>query len=125
MKKQILSEQFRRMQKLAGLITENEINEETDILSFLKVPANRLELVNKLATKFKWDEDYVERMKNKEGRPFISKNADGDEDPEIVGLGESGLDFSFSAVKMYFIDRHSTFSLVIAGKPIYGVNHNM
>jgi preprotein translocase subunit YajC len=27
MKKQILSEEFRRMQKLAGLITENELNE--------------------------------------------------------------------------------------------------
>jgi len=29
MKKQILSEQFRRMQKLAGIITESQFNEET------------------------------------------------------------------------------------------------
>jgi hypothetical protein len=29
MKKQILSEEFRRMKKIAGLITENEISEET------------------------------------------------------------------------------------------------
>ena len=28
MKKQILSEQFRRMQKLAGIITESQFNEE-------------------------------------------------------------------------------------------------
>ena len=31
MKKQILSEEFRRMQKLAGLITENEINEDENL----------------------------------------------------------------------------------------------
>jgi hypothetical protein len=29
MKKQILSEQFKRMQKLAGLITENELSEDS------------------------------------------------------------------------------------------------
>jgi hypothetical protein len=29
--KQILSEEFRRMQKLAGLITENEINEDENL----------------------------------------------------------------------------------------------
>jgi hypothetical protein len=31
MKKQLINEQFRRMQKIAGLITENESNESLDL----------------------------------------------------------------------------------------------
>ena len=35
MKKQILSEEFRRMQKLAGLISENQINENKELFIHL------------------------------------------------------------------------------------------
>lgn len=31
MKKQILSEEFRRMQKLAGIITESQLNEDEEV----------------------------------------------------------------------------------------------
>ena len=34
--KQILSEEFRRMQKLAGLITESQLNESENLLSLIR-----------------------------------------------------------------------------------------
>ena len=36
MKKQIISEEFKRMRKLAGLINENQLNEAEDLLSMLR-----------------------------------------------------------------------------------------
>jgi len=48
MKKQILSEQFRRMQKLAGIINENTSVEET-ILQEEKIPFFHLSQILKLA----------------------------------------------------------------------------
>ena len=48
MKKQILSEEFQRMQKLAGIITESQLNEneEVNLLQFIK--ANKNEIAKKL-----------------------------------------------------------------------------
>jgi hypothetical protein len=51
-------------QKLVGIITENQINEDIDILSFLE--ANKSELIDKLAVKFEWDEDDKETMGEEE-----------------------------------------------------------
>jgi hypothetical protein len=48
MKKQILSEEFRRMQKLAGLITENQINEEIS-------PEQAVDSISKVANKIEND----------------------------------------------------------------------
>jgi hypothetical protein len=128
--KQKLNEHFIRMQKLAGIITENqitsqpELNEEEsiDILSFLK--SNKQELLNKLTKKFEWDEDDIEMMSEYEIEP--GADADGNEDAEIAGLGEAGLDFSFNPkkVKDTYGDA-SNFKLIIAGKPIYGISYNM
>ena len=100
------------------------LNEEegTDILSFLE--SNKQELLNKLATKFEYDEDDIESMSEYEIGP--GADADGNEDAEIAGLGEAGLDFSFNPkkVKDTYGDA-SNFKLVIAGKPIYGISYNM
>jgi hypothetical protein len=103
---------------------ESKVNKEegTDILSFLK--SNKQELLSKLATKFKYDEDDMEMMSEYEIE--IGADADGNEDVEIAGLGEAGLDFSFNSkkVKDTYGDA-SNFKLVIAGKPIYGISYNM
>jgi hypothetical protein len=131
-----------RMNQLAGIITEGQarkmmqvLNEEdspknknftpkegTDILSFLK--SNKQELLNKLATKFEYDEDDIEFMSEYEIE--IGADADGNEDAEIAGLGEAGLDFSFNPkkVKDTYGDA-SNFKLVIAGKPVYGISYSM
>ena len=121
-----------RMNQLAGIITEgqarkmmqvlNENEEGTDILSFLK--ANKQELLSKIAKEFRFDEDDMEDLNSQE--IVIGGNADGEEDIEIAGLGEMGLDFSFNPkkVKDTYGDA-SNFKLVIAGKPIYGISYNM
>jgi hypothetical protein len=105
-------------------LEESRLNEEegTDILSFLK--SNKQELLNKLSTKFGFDEDDMEMMSEYEIE--IGGDADGNEDVEIAGLGEAGLDFSFNPkkVKDTYGDA-SNFKLVIAGKPIYGISYNM
>jgi Tat protein secretion system quality control protein TatD with DNase activity len=125
MKKQI--NEIKRMQQLAGIITESEYQEvvntmDVDILSFLE--SNKLELLDKLAKKFEWDEDDKETMEEEE--LGIGADADGNEDTEIAGLGEAGLDFSFNPkkVKDTYGDA-SNFKLIIAGKPIYGIAYNM
>ena len=106
------------------ITTQSRLNEEegTDILSFLKL--NKQELLSKLTKKFKWDEDDMEMMSEYEIE--IGGDADGNEDAEIAGLGEAGLDFSFNPkkVKDTYGDA-SNFKLVIAGKPIYGISYNM
>ena len=105
------------------ITTQSKVNEEegTDILSFLK--SNKQELLNKLATKFEYDEDDMEMMSEYEIEP--GADADGNIDAEIAGLGEGGLDFSFNPkkVKDTYGDA-SNFKLVIAGKPIYGISYN-
>jgi hypothetical protein len=114
--------EIKRMQQLAGLITENESNEDINILSFLK--SNKSELLDKLSKKFEWDEEDMEMMGEEE--LGIGANVDGDEDVEIAGLGEAGLDFSFNQnkVKDTYGDA-SNFKLIIAGKPIYGISYNL
>ena len=109
--------------KIYGL-DESRLNEDegTDILSFLE--SNKQELLNKLATKFEYDEDDMEMMSEYEIGP--GADAEGNEDAEIAGLGEAGLDFSFNPkkVKDTYGDAFN-FKLVIAGKPIYGSSYNM
>jgi hypothetical protein len=96
--------------------------EGIDILSFLK--SNKQELLDKLAEKYNYDEDDIEMMGEYEIGP--GADADGNEDAEIAGLGEAGLDFSFNPkkVKDTYGDA-SNFKLVIAGKPIYGIAYNI
>jgi hypothetical protein len=105
-------------------LEESRLNkdEDTDILSFLE--SNKQELLSKLAKKFEWDEDDMEMMNDEEIGP--GADADGNEDAEIAGLGEVGLDFSFtpSKVKDTYGDAYN-FKLIIAGKPIYGISYNM
>jgi len=56
MKKQILSEEFRRMQKLAGILTESQLNEDIlelkqmskQLYSFLKSKGFEVKIVNKI-----------------------------------------------------------------------------
>jgi len=103
---------------------ESSLNEEenTDILSFLK--ANKQELLSKIAKEFRFDEDDMEDLNSEE--IVTGGNADGEEDIEIAGLGEMGLDFSFnpSKVKDIYGDADN-FKLIIAGKPVYGISYNM
>jgi Tat protein secretion system quality control protein TatD with DNase activity len=96
--------------------------ENTDILSFLE--SNKQELLNKLAKNFDWDEDDLEMLNEEEIGP--GADADGNEDAEIAGLGETGLDFSFksSKVKDTYGDA-SNFKLIIADKSVYGISYNM
>jgi hypothetical protein len=105
-------------------LEESNLNEveDTDILSFLK--SNKQELLSKLAKKYDWDEDDMEMMSEYEIE--IGGDADGNEDEEIAGLGEGGLDFSFNPkkVKDVYGDAEN-FKLIIAGKPVYGIAYNM
>jgi len=121
-----------RMNQLAGIITEgqarkmmqvlNENEENTDILSFLK--ANKQELLSKIAKEFRFDEDDMEDLNSEE--IVIGGNADGEEDIEIAGLGEVGLDFSFNPKKVKDVYGDAdNFKLIIAGKPVYGISYNV
>jgi predicted Mrr-cat superfamily restriction endonuclease len=105
------------------ITSQSKLNEEegTDILSFLK--SNEQELLNKLASKFKWDEDNIAMAKVYK----IGSGVDdeGNKDIEIAGLGDSGLDFSFNPekVKDTYGDAFN-FKLIIAGKPVYGIAYD-
>ena len=122
MAKQIINEEFRKMQKLAGLLKEDNENQSTpDIISFLN--QNKQELFSKLSKRFDWDEYDWEIYDEYEIE--IGGDSEGNADPEIAGLGDGGLDFSFNPrkVKDVYGDA-SNFKLIIAGKPIYGISYN-
>lgn len=114
-----------KLNQLRQLIREEiskAMDEETDIISFLK--SNKQELLSKLAKKFEWDEDDMEMMSEYE--IGIGADADGNEDAEIAALGNAGLDFSFNPKKVR--DTYgdaSNFKLVIASKPVYAISYNM
>ncbi len=120
-----------RMNQLAGIITEGQArkmmqilneNEGTDIISFLN--SNKQELLDKLAERWEWDEDDREEYASEE--IVTGANAEGDEDVEIAGFGEMGLDFSFDPSKVEDeYGESSTFKLVIAGKPVYAISYNV
>jgi Tat protein secretion system quality control protein TatD with DNase activity len=120
MKNQIISEEFHRMQELAGLLKENQNN--SDIISFLE--QNKQEILKKVAKKLEWDEDDLEEYNEEE--ITIGADYEGNEDPEIAGFGEGGLDFSFNPdkVKDVYGDAFN-FKLIIAGKPVYGISYNI
>lgn len=120
-----------RMNQLAGIITEGQArkmmeilneNEGTDIISFLN--SNKQELLDKLAKKLDLDEDDLEDYNSEE--IVMGGNAEGDDDPEIAGFGDMGLDFSFnpSKVKDEYGDAFN-FKLIIAGKPVYAISYNV
>jgi hypothetical protein len=96
--------------------------QQEDILSFLK--NNKAELIQVLAKKYGFDEDDIEDHSEYEIRPGY--DFDGNEDLEIAGLGESGLDFSFNPekVKDEYGDA-SEFIINVGGKKIYGLAYNM
>jgi len=109
---------------LKKYLAEGRIFEEQqeDILSFLK--NNKAELIQVLAKKYSWDEDDIEFQSEYEIGP--GADIDGNEDPEVAGLGESGLDFSFNPekVKDEYGDA-SNFTIRVGGKTIYGIEYNM
>ena len=95
--------------------------QQEDILSFLK--NNKAELIQILANKFGWDEDDIEEQS--ENEILQAGDSEGNEDPEIAGLGEGGLDFSFNPdkVKDEYGDA-SNFTIRVGGKTIYGIQYN-
>lgn len=109
---------------LKKFLAEGKMFEEQqeDILSFLK--NNKTELIQVLAKKYGWDEDDIEDQSEYEIGP--GADIDGNEDPEIAGLGESGLDFSFNRkkVKDEYGDA-SEFIIKVGGKKIYGLAYDM
>jgi|FLOH01.1.fsa_nt_gi hypothetical protein len=107
---------------LNPLNKENSLEQQEDILSFLK--NNKAELIQVLAKKYSWDEDDIEFQSEYEIGP--GADIDGNEDPEVAGLGESGLDFSFNPekVKDEYGDA-SNFTIRVGGKTIYGIVYNM
>jgi Tat protein secretion system quality control protein TatD with DNase activity len=121
MNKKLINE-AKRLQELAGI---NEVKIQpsgTGIIDFLK--QNKQELLNQLAVKFNWDEDDMEYYS--EQQIEMAADEDGDDDQEIAGLGEGGLDFSFNPKKVKDTYGDSTnFKLTIAGKPVYGISYNI
>ena len=95
--------------------------QQEDILSFLK--NNKAELIQILANKFGWDEDDIEEESERE--ILQAGDSEGNEDHEIAGLGEGGLDFSFNPdkVKDEYGDA-SNFTIRVGGKTIYGIQYN-
>ena len=114
-----------KLNQLRQLIREEiskAMNEETDIISFLK--SNKQELLSKLAKRFEWDEDDMEMMSEYEIE--MGADANGEIDKEIAALGEAGLDFSFNPKKVRDTSGESiNFKLVIAGKPVYAIGYNI
>jgi hypothetical protein len=115
--------------KVGEFIVSHDVDEgkllkeqQEDILSFLK--NNKAELIQVLAKKYGFDEDDIEDHSEYEIRPGY--DFDGNEDLEIAGLGESGLDFSFNPekVKDEYGDA-SEFIINVGGKKIYGLAYNM
>jgi hypothetical protein len=92
-----------------------------DIISFLN--QNKQELFSKLSKRFDWDEYDWEIYDEYE--ITMGGDSEGNSDPEIAGLGDGGLDFSFnpSKVKDEYGDA-SNFKLIIAGKPVYGISYS-
>ena len=108
---------------LRKYLAEGKIFEEEqeDILSFLK--NNKAKLIQILANKFGWDEDDIEEESERE--ILQAGDSEGNEDHEIAGLGEGGLDFSFNPdkVKDTYGDA-SNFTIRVGGKTIYGISYN-
>ena len=108
---------------LRKYLAEGKIFEEQqeDILSFLK--NNKAELIQVLANKYGWDEDDIEEYSEME--ILQAGDSEGNEDPEIAGLGEGGLDFSLNPdkVKDEYGDA-SNFTIRVGGKTIYGIAYN-
>ena len=118
--KQQLNE-IKRMQQLAGIITENQANEEVNILPFLK--AHKQELLDKLAKMEGWDEEDLEVMEDDDLVGGIS--ADENEDAKVASFQYIGLQFAFDPKDLEPDEYTTEFELNIAGKRIYGISYSM
>jgi hypothetical protein len=101
--KQILSEEFKRIQKLAGVITENQLNGDKNVglMSFIK--ANKKEIIKQLNQKEAKDKSaktidfqatYEENNKVYAERDYLPI---GEKDEKRTGLDE--ISFSFTKGK--------------------------
>ena len=83
MNKQILSEEFQRMQKLAGIITESQLNENEEVNLLQFIEANQDEIAKKLE---------VDRLVNISEHPIDMGNVSANmeiRDYQIVSLRSS------------------------------------
>jgi hypothetical protein len=120
MKQQI--NEIKRMQQLAGIITENQANEKVNILPFLK--SYKQELLDKLAKMLEWDEDDIEAMEKDELVGGIT-GTDENEDTKVAGFKYIGLQFAFDPEDLENEEDAAEFKLNIAGKPVYGLYYSM
>jgi len=120
MKQQI--NEIKRMQQLAGIITENQSNEEVNILPFLK--KYKQVLLDKLAKMLEWDEDDIEAMEKDELVGGIT-GTDENEDTKVAGFKYIGLQFAFDPEDLENEEDSTEFKLDIAGKPVYGLYYSM
>lgn len=105
MKKQILSEEFKRMQKLAGIITEIKIN-KGGIVSFLN--SNMSELERKIGPI--------------PGHKF--ELTFGEDNKATAGTDEyNGIDISFTKDNLIEDDYNEINSTIISGKTIYYIDY--
>lgn len=109
--------EIKRMQRIAGLITESEYqealnSESLDIVDFLK--NNKQEFLNKLAEKMFWEENDIKKYQKLDIKAGVDETAD------------LGKDFSFSFNRNKVISRDSYNFILknINGKNIYGVVHS-
>jgi hypothetical protein len=119
--KQQLNE-IKRMQQLAGIITENQANEEVNILPFLK--KYKQVLLDKLDKMLEWDEDDIEAMEKDELVGGIT-GTDENEDTKVAGFKYIGLQFAFDPEDLENEEDSTEFKLDIAGKPVYGLYYSM
>ena len=120
MKQQI--NEIKRMQLLAGIIIENQSNEEVNILPFLK--SHKQELLDKLAEMLGWDEEDLNDMKKDELVGGIT-GTDENEDTKVAGFKYIGLQFAFDPEDLENEEDSTEFKLNIAGKPVYGLYYSM
>jgi hypothetical protein len=111
--------------KMMQILNENEtsnLNPNENIISFLS--SRKDELLQAVSKKLNWDEFDWEEYQDEE--ISMGGNADGEPDPEIAGLGEGGLDFSFnrSKVKDVYGDAYN-FTIKVGGKTVYGISYNV
>jgi hypothetical protein len=119
MKKQI--NEIKKMQRLAGIITESEYQEavmnddQVDIISFLK--NNKQDFLSRMTDKMSWDEDDIKKYTKADIK--IGKNEEGKTDPDVALLGGT-FAFSFSPLKVKRSDLNNFVLKNINGKNIYG-----
>ena len=111
--------EIKRMQRIAGLITEGEYqeavmnNDQVDIVNFLK--NNKQEFLSKMADKMFWEESDMKKYQKLD----IKAGAD-----ETANLDKS-YSFSFNINKVMSGGEYNFILKNINGKNVYGVSHNV